>query len=146
MITQMINQNFMNESLSSSFHISCNIVFRKKVFLSQQNEQSSLKANFPVLQFVQAKLVEGNGLLNISTQTLTKKDPYIFWHHGNISKSKMITIHLFLFIQDNKIRDTKDFWFSKYEFCKHIISIICASKASKNIQNDVLFWYKNILL
>ena len=72
MITQMINQNFMNESLSSSFHISCNIVFRKKVFLSQQNEQSSLKANFPVLQFVQAKLVEGNGLLNISTQTLTK--------------------------------------------------------------------------
>ena len=46
--------------------------FVKKVFLSQQNEQNSLRANFPVLQFVQAKLVERNGLLDISTQTLTK--------------------------------------------------------------------------
>jgi len=60
----MINQNFMNESLSSSFHILCNIVFRKKVFLTQQNEKNSLRVNFPVLQFVQAKLVERNGLLD----------------------------------------------------------------------------------
>ena len=98
MITQMINQNFMNESLSSSFHISCNIVFRKKVFLSQQNEQSSLKANFPVLQFVQAKLVEGNGLLNISTQTLTKtRSLYILtsWQYLQIKNDNhtFISIH-----------------------------------------------------